>query len=49
MINNNKSILKEGFSLVEMLLLLMIASLITAGSMSVITKNTVVFLKNSSW
>lgn len=38
MINNNKSILKEGFSLVEMLLLLMIASLITAGSMSVITK-----------
>lgn len=36
--SNNKIKIKSGFSLVEMMLLLMIASLITAGSMSVITK-----------
>ena len=30
--------LKKGFSLVEMMLLLLIVSLVTAGSMSVITK-----------
>lgn len=37
-INNKNKNKKSGFSLVEMMLLLMIASLITAGSMSVITK-----------